>query len=64
MFKEKFKNKTILIVEDDPLSFKLLFEYLTITDASIQHAKNPSSHYCQICNPHRESSRRSEVDKD
>ena len=40
MFKNKFQNKTILIVEDDPFSFMLLFEFLSITSAKILHAKN------------------------
>ncbi len=40
MFKNQFQNKTILIAEDDPFSFKLLFEFLSITGAKILHAKN------------------------
>ena len=40
MFKNQFQNKTILIVEDDPFSFMLLIEFLSITSAKILHAKN------------------------
>jgi len=40
MFKNQFQNKTILIAEDDPFSFMLLSEFLSITGAKILHAKN------------------------
>ncbi|MCF6366568.1 MAG: response regulator [Bacteroidales bacterium] len=40
MFKDRFRNKTILIVEDDVFSSKLLSEYLSLTGAKILFAKN------------------------
>lgn len=40
MFSDKFQDKTILIVEDDPFSIKLLSEYFSGTKATIIHAVN------------------------
>ena len=39
MYKNKLKNKTILIAEDDIFSFQLLSEYFSDTGAHIIHVK-------------------------